>query len=182
MDFKRFLVLWNNLLNIFVFLAGILLWGQMIIVNIEVVSRYLGKPTTWVSEISSILILWIPFIVAAWVLKRDGHVRMDLIMKRVSQESQAILNFITSMLGVLVMLIISAAALKTTIYWVGYKTPTPLMLPRAPIIGIIFIGSLMFAIQFFIETLNFLKIIKTKNVEKKEYLINNEFDNKGKSQ
>ncbi len=157
MELKRFFSLWNRILNLFVFLAGILLWGQMIIVNIEVVSRYLGRPTIWVSEISSILILWIPFMVAAWILKRDGHVRMDLLIQHLSQESRAVLNFITSIIGVVVMLIISAVSLKTTIYWIGYKTPTPLMLPRSPIIGIIFIGSLMFAIQFLIEALNILK-------------------------
>lgn len=162
MDFKRFLAIWNRILNVFVFLAGLLLWGQMIIVNIEVVSRYLGHPTTWVSEISSIMILWIPFMVAAWILKRDGHVRMDLLIQRISQKSQVVLNMITSAIGVVVMLIISVVAFKTTIYWIGYKTPTPLMLPRAPIIGIIFIGSLMFAIQFFIETLNCFKTMKIK--------------------
>ncbi len=162
MDLKRFFSLWNRILNLFVFLAGILLWGQMIIVNVEVVSRYLGRPTIWVSETSSILILWITFMVAAWILKRDGHVRMDLLIQHLSQESRAVLNFITSIIGVVVMLIISAVSLKTTIYWIGYKTPTPLMLPRSPIIGIIFIGSLMFTIQFLIEALNILKGMKKR--------------------
>jgi TRAP-type C4-dicarboxylate transport system permease small subunit len=157
---KRFMIVWTRILDVFVFLAGILLWGQMVIVNIEVVSRYLGHPTTWVPEISSIIILWIPFMVASWVLKREAHVKMDLLLQRLSPKAQTALNFINSLIGAIVMFIITGISLKTTIYWIGYKTPTILMLPRAPIIGIIFIGSFMFGIQFFIDALNYFIKLK----------------------
>ena len=144
---------WDRLNEVIMVLAGILLWGQMVIVNIEIVSRYLGRPTTWVAEISSILILWIPFMIGGWVLRKEAHVKMDLLIERLSPRSRALINFVTSLIGVIVMFIVTVAGFLTTLYWIGNKTPTMLMLPRSPIIAIIFVGSLLFTIQFFIRAL-----------------------------
>lgn len=148
---QTFVRIWDLIVDVIVALAGILLWGQMIIVNIEVCARYLGRPTTWAAEISSLLILWIPFMVAAWVLRNEGHVKMDLIVERLSPSSQAMISLLTSVIGIVVMLIVAWAGLMTAINWIGTRTPTMLMLPKAPMIAIIFVGSLMLAIQFFIR-------------------------------
>jgi TRAP-type C4-dicarboxylate transport system permease small subunit len=161
----EFTRVWNRIIDTIMILAGVLLWGQMVIVNVEVFSRALGHPTTWVTEISSILVLWIPFMIAGWVLKRDGHVKMDLLVERLSVRSQALINFVTSLIGVVVMLIVALAGFLTTVAWIGNKTPTMLMLPRSPIIGVIFIGSLLFAVQFLIrafENFNQWKAEKAK--------------------
>lgn len=147
-EFKK---IWDRIVDAIMILAGVLLWGQMLIVNVEVFSRSLGHPTTWVAEISSILVLWIPFMIAGWVLRREGHVKMDLFVERLSLRSQALINFVTSLIGFVVMLIVTLSGLMTTLYWMGNRTPTMLMLPRSPIIGIIFFGSLLFAIQFLIR-------------------------------
>jgi TRAP-type C4-dicarboxylate transport system permease small subunit len=159
-----FLKTWNRLNEAVMVLAGILLWGQMVIVNIEIVSRYFGRPTTWVAEISSILILWIPFMIGSWVLRKEAHVKMDLLIEHLSPRSQALINFITSLFGVVVMFIVTVAGFLTTLYWIGNKTPTMLMLPRSPIIGIIFLGSFLFTIQFLIRALENLKQWKTGRV------------------
>ena len=148
---------WDRIIDAIVILAGVLLWGQMLIVNVEVFSRSLGHPTTWVGEISSILILWIPFMIAGWVLRREGHVKMDLLVERLSVRSQALINFVTSLIGVVVMVIVAFSGFMTTLSWIGNKTPTILMLPRSPIIGIIFVGSLLFAVQFLIRAFENLK-------------------------
>jgi len=150
---RTFLRTWDRLNEAIMVLAGILLWGQMVIVNIEIFSRYFGRPTTWVAEISSILILWIPFMIGGWVLRKEAHVKMDLLIEHLSPRSQALINFITSLIGVIVMFIVTVAGFLTTLYWIGNKTPTMLMLPRSPIIAIIFVGSLLFTIQFFIRAL-----------------------------
>jgi TRAP-type C4-dicarboxylate transport system permease small subunit len=155
---------WDRLNEAIMVLAGILLWGQMMIVNIEIVSRYFGRPTTWVAEISSILILWIPFMIGGWVLRKEAHVKMDLLIERLSPRSQALINFISSLIGVIVMFIVTVAGFLTTLYWIGNKTPTMLMLPRSPIIGIIFVGSFLFTIQFLIRALENLKQWKTGRV------------------
>src|SRR4030042_7076065 len=121
---------WDRVIDVFMVLAGILLWGQMLIVNIEVFSRYFGRPTSWVAEISTILVLWIPFMIAGWVLRREGHVKMDLIVERLNPRSQAMITCTTSLIGFIFMLIVTAAGLITAIYWIGEKTPTLLVFSR----------------------------------------------------
>jgi len=156
---------WDRMIDAIMIIAGVLLWGQMLIVNVEVLSRSLGHPTTWVTEISSILILWIPFMIAGWVLRKEGHVKMDLLVERFTVKSQALINFVTSLIGFVVMLIVAFSGFMTTLYWIGNRTPTILMLPRSPIIGIIFLGSLLFAVQFLIrafENLNRWKSEKAR--------------------
>ena len=155
MEFLRSLgKVWDRILDVIMVLAGILLWAQMLMVNYEVFSRYFGHPTSWVAEISSILILWIPFMVAGWVLRKDAHVKMDLLVETFDRKTQAMINFFTSLLGVVVMVIVTIVGFMTMLYWIGNKTPTMLMLPRSPIIAIIFIGSSLFAIQFFIRAVD----------------------------
>jgi TRAP-type C4-dicarboxylate transport system permease small subunit len=167
---RRFERVWDRINDAIMVLAGILLWVQMLIVNIEVFSRYFGHPTSWVAEISSILILWVPFMVTGWVLRKDAHVKMDLLVERLSPRAQAMINFITSLAGVVVMLIVAAAGLMTAIYWIGNKTPTMLMLPRTPIIGIIFVGSLLFAVQFLIRAQENLELWREHKVKQKKPL------------
>jgi len=119
---QGFVKVWDRLIDGFMVLAGILFWVQMLIVNIEVFSRYFLTPTIWVAEISSIIILWICFLVPAWVLRKDAHVRMDLVLQRLKPKTQAMINFFTCLAGVVVMLIVAGAGLMTTIYWIGNKT------------------------------------------------------------
>lgn len=171
---KFILRIWNYVVDGIMVFAGILLWGQMLIVNIEVFSRYLSRPTVWVAEISSILVLWIPFMIAGWVLRREGHVKMDLLLERLNRRAQAVVNFITSLIGVVVMLIVAGAGLMTTIYWIGNRTPTMLMLPRSPIISVIFIGSLLFAIQFLIRALENFRLWRELRVRGKQYKDNSD--------
>jgi TRAP-type C4-dicarboxylate transport system permease small subunit len=75
------------------------------------------------------------------------------------------------LIGVVVMLIVALSGFMTALSWIGNRTPTMLMLPRSPIIGIIFVGSLLFAVQFFIrafENFNQWKAEKAKAREGRE--------------
>lgn len=154
MNFVRtFLRAWNGLQNAVAVVAGVLFWVLMLIVNYEVGSRYLGRPTVWVSEISSILVLFLPFLIAGWVLREEGHVKMDLLVERFSPRIRAGLQFYTSLLGFLVMLVVAGAGVMTTVSWIGNRTPTMLMLPRAPIVAVIPLGCFFLSVQFLIRAL-----------------------------
>ena len=104
-----FVRVWDRLIEGIMVLAGILLWGQMVIVNIEIFSRYFCRPTIWVAEISSILILWIPFMMPRLGLA-ERRPREDGPAAGASQpRTQALINFITSLIGVIVMFIVTVA-------------------------------------------------------------------------
>jgi C4-dicarboxylate transporter DctQ subunit len=146
--FDRFLV-------VMAVLAGILLIFSLLSINMEVASRYfLGRPMGWVTEISEYSLLYITFLAAAWVLKREGHVRMDIVLNYLSPRTQIMLDVFTSVISAIVCFILSWFGIKVTyeLFQTAYFTPTVLELPKFIIVAIIFIGSILLLIQFLRRT------------------------------
>ncbi|GAH24314.1 unnamed protein product, partial [marine sediment metagenome] len=53
----------------------------------------------WVLEISEVSLLFITFMGAAWLLRREGHVSLDLLVPRLKPKTQTIINVTTSIVG-----------------------------------------------------------------------------------
>ena len=110
-------------------------------------------------EIAEYLLIFIPFAVGAWVLKREGHVKMDLILNLLNQRTQSIFNMVTSFVGAIVCFILTYYGAKTTWYLfkAGHIMPTGLRVPRFIIIVIIFVGCFSLAIQFLIRAKSYMR-------------------------
>lgn len=153
-------VFYNRIVDTFAVLAGALLLFLMVGVTLEVGLRYfLGQPTSWVVEICGYILLYIPFLAAAWILRREEHVRMDLVLSMMGPRAQSLVNSITSFVSAVICLFLTWFGVKVTLYYaeLGYKTPTVLMLPKSIIIAIIFVGSFLLCIQFLISTFQNLR-------------------------
>jgi len=151
--------IFNRTLGITAILGGILLGFMLFSVCLEVVLRYVvGRPTVWVTEITGYLLVYIPFLVAAWVLRREGHVRMDLVLNQLSPKTQSLVNVITSIVGAIVCLLIAWYGIKVTWdhYQTGFLTMTLLMLPKWPLLAVIPVGSFLLFIQLLRRTYNYL--------------------------
>lgn len=132
-------------------LAGVLVIFLMLAVVWEVALRYfMGRPTSWVVESSGYVLVFIPFLVGAWLIRNEGHVKMDLLLNALTPNAQHIVNVVTSLLGSLACFILTYAGVRHVMDLIETqsRTPTPLMLPRAPIASIVVIGSLMMAVEF----------------------------------
>ena len=141
----------DRILDILAAFASVLIFFVVCSICYEVISRYFfNAPTTWVVEISSIILLFTPFLVGGWVLKKNGHVKMDLILEQLSRKNRAILNTITSILAAVACLIL--VYYGTKLAWDFHKdnffTNTYLRLPQSPIMSIIPIGFFLLFIQF----------------------------------
>lgn len=161
---SKVIKIYDRIIDVTVIVAGVFLIFLMLSVGWEVTLRYfLGRPTSWVVEFAGYILLYIPFLVAAWVLRREGHVRMDLLLVRLSPKAQALINAITSFLSAIICLILTWSGVKITLYLykTGYKTPTILMLPKWIISVIIFVGSFLLFIQFLRRAYGNLKIWRT---------------------
>lgn len=140
----------DRILDILAVCASVLVFFIMFSVCFEVVSRYFfNAPTTWVVEISSMFLLFTPFLVGAWVLRNDGHVKMDLILEQFSQKNQALIKSITSVVAAVACLILVyyGAKLAWDFYKTHYFTNTLLRLPKSPILSMIPIGFFLLFIQ-----------------------------------
>jgi TRAP-type C4-dicarboxylate transport system permease small subunit len=114
-------------------------------------------------EISQYMLVLMGYLVVAWVLRREKHVKVDVLVNVLSESRRALIHFITSTLNTAVCLIIAAAAFKSTwgLYKAGYFEPTILMIPKFIFIGIIAFGCTMLSIQFWRRTLGFYKKWRT---------------------
>ena len=94
--------------NLLAFIAGVIIIFTMAAVTYEVIMRYfLNRPTLWVVEVSGYSLLFITFLGAAWVLRRGGHVRIDLLTNRLKPRNQIRLNIITSIMAAIICLVIA---------------------------------------------------------------------------
>ncbi len=131
-------------------LAGILIIFIVLIVIAEVVTRtFLGYSLRGALQVAEICLLYITFLGAAWVLKRDGHVKMDLVLNLFKPKTQFLVNFITSFLGVLIWLTFTWYSAQTTWqhFQSGYFVSAVVEIPTAPILIVIAVGSFLLSIQ-----------------------------------
>lgn len=145
------------------FLSGFILLGIMICVCGDVIMRYFfNAPSTWVIEVSQYLIVYVTFLGAAWVLKDDSHVKIDILILRLNPKAQAITGAISSVIGVFVCLVILWFGSVETwdIHMRGIRSPSILEFPKAPVIGIIPFGCFFFMIQFVRRTKEFMQELR----------------------
>ena len=148
---KKFTVIFDRILGAMAILAGILLVFAVVSVSVAIATRYfLGYPIGWVIEISAYILLYITFMVAAWVLREEGHVTVDIVLNFLTPKTQSLVNAVTSTASAMVCVILTLYGAKVTwnLFQTAYFTPTELELPKWIINIIIFIGSLLLFIQF----------------------------------
>jgi C4-dicarboxylate transporter, DctQ subunit len=67
---------------------------------VEILTRWLfGITNIWLVELSEIMLLYIAFLGAAWVLGKDAHVSLDVFLNRLRAKSQRRLHVALSILG-----------------------------------------------------------------------------------
>ena len=172
---NRFDRIFDRILNMMMVVSGILLGVTLVIVCLEVVFRYfLHRPLGWSAEVSSYMLLYITFLVAAWVLKDNGHVTLDVVVTMFSSRIQYGIAVVTSILSAIVCLIIIWFGMRVTLdlFLSDYRTPTLLRFPEFFIIVLIPFGSLVLFVQLLRMIAGYLSkwksptVVKEKGVEK----------------
>jgi C4-dicarboxylate transporter DctQ subunit len=147
----KLLSIFDRTLDVMAALAGFLLLFIMISVSGEVAARYFfNRPTGWVTEIGSYVLLYVTFLVAAWVLRGEGHVSMDSLINLFGPRTQSLIQLVTSAASALVCLLLAwlGARVSWDLFQTGYFTPTMLELPKWFLTAIISVGFLLLFVQF----------------------------------
>lgn len=153
------------------YLACILIGFSMLSVNVEIVYRIIsGKGQLWVVEISEYILLLITFMGAAWVLKKDAHVKMDVLTSRLEPKTRVIVNMVTSIIAAFFILVIvwyGIQVVRTDIIR-GMTYYKAIGFPRAPIILFIPLGSLLLFIQLVRRTRGYWRDWKASRFERQK--------------
>lgn len=92
-------IIFDRVLKAGASLAGFLLIFIMLSICFELVCRRMGHPLMWVMEVTEYSLLYITFLGTAWVLEREGHVKMDIVVNALKTKIQALFGIITSVIG-----------------------------------------------------------------------------------
>jgi C4-dicarboxylate transporter DctQ subunit len=113
-------------------------------------------------EITEYAMLYIPFLGAAFVLKEEGHIRIDLVITFFSERLRGWLNVVTSFVGGVVMGTYTWFGAQVTLDYFRRGVPSleSLKTPMFLILMIIPIGGFFFSIQFFRQMAGYYKKLK----------------------
>jgi len=144
------------------YVSGSLIIILMLSIVYEVVMRYFfNDPTRWVIDFSGYMQYALVLLGAAWVLKRNGHTRIDILSDQLKGKKQRILSAITSSIGFITCSVFFWEGLKAT--WVAYQRHEFLYrdieVPVAPLFIIFPISFLLLCIQFAREIYNHLRAL-----------------------
>jgi C4-dicarboxylate transporter DctQ subunit len=144
-------VAFDHALNSSAYVASLLILIAWVIVCSEIVMRYFFKnPLTWAVEFTEYIMLYATFLGSAWLLRAEEHVNINLVFEKLNPRTQAIISFVTSILGMIACSIIVWYGAESTLthYRDGMRTFTAMILLKWPFIIIIPFGSFLLAVQF----------------------------------
>jgi C4-dicarboxylate transporter DctQ subunit len=139
--------------SVCVVVAVILLIYPVITISLDTVMRYVfNQPQKWVSETTEFCLPLITFLGTAWVLRKDGHVKMDVVLNQLSPRPLAVMRVITSILGVIICLALIWYGIRVTWeqFQLGYFSPL-LEIPTGPLVAIVPAGGFLLLVQFVIR-------------------------------
>lgn len=150
----------DRILDILMFLACAIFTFAMLLVCADVIMRYaLNRPIPWSMEVCEYILVGIVSLGMAWLLREEGHVKVDFLLNRLKPSSQDLVNGITSAFNAVVMLIIAWYGLKASFHFAQTRAVEEdiLLLPKAVLLIPLGIGCFLFFIQFVRRSYKYLK-------------------------
>ena len=136
------------------FIAGIILGLVTGLVCVDVVMRYFfNKPIQGALESSEYGLLFLTLLAAAWLLKKNKHVRMELLIHKLKPITQAYINGVTSIICVWICGTITYYGMLVVIdrFETGHRLATTLEPLSYPLMSVIPICFFLLVIQFILS-------------------------------
>jgi C4-dicarboxylate transporter, DctQ subunit len=152
--------LFDRIVDVGAVLAALLLIVVMLATTIKVIFRYgLGHSLIGVDQISGTVLLYIAFLGAGWVLRRDEHVTIDLLLSHVGRRTRWFLMVASSLIGAATCLVVAVFGTMEVVTSLqrGIRIPAEIEMPRAVNLIVIPIGFLCLSLQFLRRALDGLK-------------------------
>jgi len=131
--------------------AALLIPYIMITISADVVGRYLlDRPIGWAIELAEYALMAIPFLSMAWLVRHNGHVRIDLLLTALGARWRSRLNVLTNLLAAATCGIAAYYAVLTTIsqYQRGVTTIGIYPVDKYILIAVVAFGLSLAFIEF----------------------------------
>jgi len=156
---KKAMRVYERIEGYLAFLAIILLIFMTLMVTRDVIGRhFFNFPQKGAMELCENSLVWFTFLSAAWILRREKHVMVRILVDSLSSRAQAFLGIVTSIIGGIVSLTIVifgiGAAWQT---WErGIVQISTLGLPLGPLYTVIPFGCAFLVVRFGIRTYGYI--------------------------
>jgi TRAP-type C4-dicarboxylate transport system permease small subunit len=158
--------IFDRIIGFCAFLAGILLAATVVIVCVEIFMRYFFKsPLTWMVEVCEYFLFSIAFLGAAWLLNKDGHVCVDIVIERMRPAGRTYLVLVSMAIGILVSIVICWFSLVAAwdCYESGVMVVKTFAVSKYYFFLLIFWGYLLLLIEFARKFLHHLRKLSETN-------------------
>ena len=143
--------IFDRIIDFMALLAGILLVIAVLIVCWEIAMRYFFRqPLVWMVEVCEYILFSIAFLGAPWLLKKGGHVRVDIVTEHLSSRMQRYMRRIAMASGVIVSAIVCYFSFATALecYTTGVLVTKTINVPKHYFLFLICLGYLLLLCEF----------------------------------
>lgn len=164
-------VLFDYVLRGTAFLACLVLAFAWLSVVFEIGMRgFLNRPQAWVLDYSSYSLLYLTLLGAAWLLKREKHVILDIVINQFNEKTRTLLNIVTSILCAVTCLFITWYGTKATwmLFQSGLYFFTEMRTLQWIVYCVIPVGSFLLFIQFLRRAYGHCERLRVTSDEQKE--------------
>lgn len=151
------------------YMGAVAVLASAIILTLEVLSRYLfNTPTIWEIEASVFLLIFAGFVGAAYGLKHEAHINIELLTVRLNPRSRLFLSIITSVVSLLFCLAVVYRAwpMWWEAYELGWRSESlwgpPLWIPYL----FLPVGFTLLSFQYAVYIANLMAKLRTSPEEK----------------
>jgi len=117
----------------------------------EIVTRSMFDITNlWLVELSEITLLYVTFLGAAWVLGKDGHVTLDVVLNHIGETARRRLHLVLSMVGAIACFTVTWSGILVVIdqFQNDIREPTMMAPLTFWITAVVPFGFVLLGVQF----------------------------------
>ena len=169
MGFRKLSKIIDGIENIFAAFSAFLIVGAMVAVSLDIIIRFLFiSAITGVSEFTEFALLFIPMMGAAWLLRMDGHVNIDIVINYLRPKYSYFVSGMTSAVGTIVCAVVTCFGAWST--WDNFQrdimTAGVVSIPRWILLIVIPLGFFLLGVESLRKTFSFFG--KWKNLRSSE--------------
>ncbi len=153
----------DKAINAAAVLAAAFIVFILLTTNFEVIGRKLFNfSLIWSMPYSEFSIAYIVFFGTAWLLKREGHVRIDIVLNWLSRRKVALITAITSIIAAILCIVLAYVSASVTWdhFLRGIAVQQTIETPKAPLLAVIPVGFALLFIQFVRRTFRNIQVWK----------------------
>jgi len=165
---ERFWNIFDRTVTILMIISAILVLLDALAVTVDVLMRYAFAITyTPLFELTEFSLLWMTFLGAAYIMRNNGHVRVDALTNLLKPRHAAFLNAVASLISVFILMVMTWYTAKLTLhdFQTNFALSGIIRALKWPIEIIIPIGLIMLLLQLLRNTHRQLTGLKAQSRE-----------------